>query len=92
MFTAPPGSPPVLQVFVDRVNKHVFTPVFRYPAQFQGKKRAEKRLAKKLKANKKIPPAYKFTRQQRRAAERTGIKEVTPTPAEQARLNMAARG
>lgn len=74
MLTAEPRSRPVVFRFIDELNRHVFTPVIKYPPTGQGTKRRLKREAAKRKANKRIPSGAKVTRQQRRATERALIK------------------
>ena len=67
MFKAVGEARPAVHVLVDRINRHVFTPVIKYPPTGQGVARAKARLAAKLKANKEIPDTSRVTRQQTRA-------------------------
>lgn len=91
MFAAVEKAAPIVHLFVERLNRHVFTPVIRYPPTGQGVARAQKRLAAKLKANEAIPDPQIVTRQQARAAARAEAKGARITPAEAARRAMKRR-
>lgn len=55
----------------------------------EGVRRAQRRLAAKLKANRAIPSPSRITRQQRRAQARMQAKKTRLTPAEYGRRKMA---
>lgn len=85
MFIAVKDALPIVHVFVDRLNAHVFTPVLKWPPSGQGVVRARMREIMKRRANQDIPDTSRETRQQRRRYERR-FKGLNP--AETARRKM----
>lgn len=89
MFFATKGSAPIVYVFADRLNEHVFTPVLRWPETGLGAKRAAERLARKRRANQAIPDTGEISRQQMRRMALLKRKRRALTPAGAARLRLS---